>query len=196
MEEKTTEQENKKDEQPEAMKSYQTMPEPKKSGNSKAKMIAVAILVAIIAGGGVWYYMNHKLDTQNKSNQTHVSSLQTQITDLNKAVATQTAAAKTASAAATAATKTANEFDSLKTFCLGTDPNTTVGSIQYVENKNGKFGLCGIGSKIDNSGAMMVSTFLSGKWLKVWSGNGVMDASNCTKYKIPTTIYADCSGNY
>jgi cytoskeletal protein RodZ len=198
MEEQTTEQENKeekenKDEQPEALKNYQTVPEPKKQGKSKAALIAVAILVAIIAGGGMWYYMNYRLQNNKKDNSSQVSQLQASITSLNSQLAT----AKNSKTTTTTTTQTStNEITALKTFCLGTDPNNEVGPIQYVENSNGKYGNCVVSQKNEPGGGMIISTYLNSQWTKIWEGNGIMEASDCTKYKIPTTIYADCTGNY
>ena len=200
MEEQTTEQEKKeekdnKDEHPETLKSYQTMPEPKKSGKSKATLIAVAILVAIIAGGGTWYYMNYRLQNNEKDNSSQVSQLQASITTLNS----QLAAAKTTTTTTTKTTTQTAASDligSLKTFCQASETNITVSPITYVENTNGKYGNCGISPNDGTGGGMLVAVLQNNNWVKVWEGNGILSQALCTQYKIPTKIYADCPATY
>lgn len=166
-----------------------------KSGKGKKflQMFIVAIIIAAIAGGGVWYYMNNKNKTAKTANDKAISTLNANIADLNK----QLAAAKTSKSTTTTTTTTStNDFATLNTFCLNADPNNEVGTIQLVENTNGKYGNCVVSQKGEPSGGMLISTYLNGKWTKIWEGNGVMEASNCTQYKIPKSIYEDCAGYY
>ena len=194
MEEQTTDQKEKenKDEQPEALKSYQTMPEPKRQGKSKATLIAVAILVAIIAGGGVWYCMNHKNQTDKKASNKSISALQASITSLNSQLATAKTATTTTTTAKTTTTATLNELDKLRTFCQGTDPDTLVTGITFVQlssTNTYEYGDCGIGSKSHVGGGHIIAIYSNSSWTKVWEGNGFVDQATCTKYSLPVANF-------
>jgi hypothetical protein len=149
-------------------------------------MIALIVVVVAAVGFAGWYVWdkNKADDSANITSPTPTPSVTATVTPTATPISNTTAVAE-------------NELDTLRTFCQGTDPDTLVGSLQYVENTNGKFGLCGIGSRTEEAGgAMLVAAYVDGVWTRVWSGNGMMENSLCAEYKIPSTIYADCTGHY
>jgi hypothetical protein len=152
-------------------------------------MVGLIVVVVAVIGFAGWYVYGMNKDT-NKTLESVGNANTT-----SDAVVPTVASSDTALSTAVASTE--NELDTLRTFCLGTNPDTLVGSLQYVENTNGNFGLCTIGSKTDEmAGAMLVAAYVGGAWTRVWSGNGMMENSLCAEYKIPSTIYADCIGYY
>ena len=193
MEEQTTPTETKDQAMPTPPKPVADVP--KKKSKKFLKIVILIIVIAAIAGGAVWYYMNNKNQTAKKASDKTASTLNASISDLNKQLATAKAS-KTTTTTTTTTQANTNYVASLKTFCLGTNSNNEVGTIQYVENTNGRYGNCVVSQKGEPSGGMLISTYLSGKWTKIWEGNGVMAASNCTQYKIPKSIYEDCAGYY
>lgn len=152
-------------------------------------LLTVALMVT--SALAVWYYMNNQQDKSNKADQDTIGILRSNVSDLNKQLKNNKST--TSSAASTTTLK--NELDSLRTFCKGTESDNIVGYLQYAENTNGKFGYCVVG-KQQSEGAMLIANYSDSKWSRIWSGNGAMDLTNCTKYKLPTSIYADCTGNY
>jgi hypothetical protein len=151
------------------------------SGFGVVEVISMFIIIGIIGGTG-WYVWQSRIKT-NKTLDNTVSSQY----NVQKSSPTTTP---------TPAVTAVNEVESLRTFCKGTDSNTEVGLLLYAENKNGKFGHCEVGIKNSGGGAIVISVYTNSKWAKIWSGNGTMEASLCTKYKIPVSIFSECTGNY
>jgi hypothetical protein len=151
-------------------------------------MVGLIVVVVLALGFAGWYVYGMNKDT-NKTLES--------VGNADNSTSTTTTTVSTPTATPTPAVVAENYVDTLRAFCLGTDPDTTVGTIQFVENTNGKFGLCTVGSKTDEmSGAMLVTAYIDGVWTRVWGGNGMMENSLCAEYKIPSTIYADCIGFY
>jgi type II secretory pathway pseudopilin PulG len=174
------------------------MPEPQKEGKSKATLIAVAILVAIIAGGGMWYWMNSRLQTNKKANLTQISQLQSSITSLNSQLTTAKKAAKTTTTTTTT-TSTASssnklDVDALKAYCTAQDgyPNVVINPLVYTETTNGKYALCGIGHTNTIGGGLMIVVRQNNAWNKIFYGNGAVSPSLCSQYKIPNSIVSTC----
>lgn len=161
----------------------------KKTFNKVWYFLLTLILMAA-AGFGVYYYMNNQQEKAEQANLKSITDLQNNVKTLNQKLSNQTSQTST-----TTSSDSKNEFDTLKIFCKGTETDNILGPVTYVENTNGKYGLCVVG-KPQSEGAMLVAAYQNGKWVRVWAGNGIMEQSLCTKYKIPTSIYADCSGNY
>jgi hypothetical protein len=172
---------------------------PKKPKLSPIMYILITLVLMAATGFGVYYYMNNQQQKTEQANLKNITDLQNNVKTLNKKVKTTTSSSTSnpSSNNTGSSVQTSVHAVALKTFCQGTNPDTLVGSMQYVENTNGFFGLCGISSKSQpGTGGMLVAYYSGGKWIKVWGGNGAMEQSLCTKYKIPTSIYPDCTGNY
>ena len=97
-----------------------------KSGMSVGMVVGIAVLVAIVFGGGAYAYVNNKA-TKEKND------LQTQITDLQKQVATSGTTSGTTSATTTPSSTTSTTTD--ETVNWKTYTNDTEGySVKYPSN--------------------------------------------------------------
>jgi uncharacterized protein (UPF0333 family) len=148
-------------------------------GFAAAQFILILIVVVIVGFAG-WYVWQQQQDTNKTLN--------------NFGDSEPTANISPTPTPATESTK--NELDTLKEFCEPTEETNELGMLQYVENSNGKFASCGINSIEGAGGAMLIAKYINNEWKQIWAGNGIMEASYCTEYKIPSSIYADCTGNY
>lgn len=157
-----------------------------------ATVILLVILVLAVVGFAGWYVYQ----SQHKTNNTVSNIGGDQSSNITQKDTKTSDSTVKPTATPVTQTTTKNELDTLREFCQGADPDTVVSGIVYIENHDGKFATCGITDAEGMGGAMLLSTYLNGKWTKMWAGNGIMDASLCTQYKIPIKIYADCSGNY
>lgn len=159
--------------------------------NEKGFSAVILILLIIVICGIVflgWYVYK----SNDKTGKTLDAISQTD--NDPKTSTTPTPATSPTPSATTSSTK--NELDKLRDFCANAHANTVVGTVQYIENSNGKYGYCVIGDANQESGGMMISFYQNGEWTKIFEGNGIMDQNLCTQYKIPTAIYGDCPGYY
>jgi hypothetical protein len=140
-------------------------------------IIALIIVVVAALGFGGWYVWDKNKDDAGSTDGT---------------IATVT---PTPTATPTPTPATVDYLATLRTFCENYSPGSEVGGVQLVDNSYGTFGSCGI-SDPEGGGGMLISTYTDGAWAEVWSGNGIMDASLCTEYQLPSSIYADCPGFY
>lgn len=173
--------------------------EPKKPKLNPVMYVLVTMVLMVATGFGVYYYMNNQQEKTKQANLKNITDLQNVVKTLNKKVKTKpSSSAPTATDTNTgSSTQLSVHANSLKTFCQGNTPNILVQTMQYVENANGFYGLCGINIR-DRGGAgyLLIAHYSNGKWSKVWEGNGMMEQSLCAEYKIPASIYPDCTGNY
>jgi hypothetical protein len=164
----------------------QTVPAPAKPQKSGGKTLLLSmvliIFTAAIAGGATWYYMNNK----NKISLKEISTLKTNVDGLNKQITEVTSGTK-------------GELVSLYDFCnKDLDAYSKTERVTYIDNANGKMATCKYEEKDGKTmGWQMIAGYTNGKWDKIWAGSDSvnMEQINCTKYKIPSSIYAGCTIN-
>jgi hypothetical protein len=140
-------------------------------GMAALEIILLVVVILLVAGVGYYVWYSH-----NKTNNT--------LNGFNNSGPTKTTKTTPTPSATATPTPATSELAALKTFCESSQ------YVTYVQNPDGRFGKCTV------DGGMKISVYTNGQWTKVWSGNGVMDSSLCTQYKLPKTVYEDCSGYY
>lgn len=145
--------------------------------------VAVAVASGLLSGGAVWYFMNQ----QSSDNKTTLNS---QIDIKNKSIATlqsKVVALEKGSTGsdivdtATSTTTTANDLESMKTFCLG--GTSEINGFAYVYTHSGTFGTCSLSQNYN------IVKKINGNWTKLYEGNGTVDEATIDKYQIPQYIY-------
>jgi len=153
-----------------------------KKGISPLIAIVTGILCLGFAGGGTWYVMSQKV----KKAENQASDLDKRVAELEKIANEKPTVTPTPTPIVESPIK--NELDELRNFCQGTDPDTLVGLIIYYENRDGKYGRCGIGQKDSPGGVTLISKRINDKWTKIWAGNGHVSEDLIIQHKIPSEI--------
>lgn len=146
--------------------------------------VAVAVVAGAVSGGTVWYYMNQQdkdnkttlnsqIDTKNKS----ITALQNKVATLEK-----TSISSDITNTNTGAKVTTNDLEVMKTFCSSSN---TAGIVQfaYASTHSGIFGTCSL------SNGYNIVKMISGNWVKIYEGNGMVEEATIDKYQIPQFIY-------
>lgn len=165
----------------------------KKQNEQGFHLWVIAVIVVVVAGLGFtgWYVWHKNKDDSNKTLETSQTT-----SDANGTVSSDVAVDTVTVTPTPTVAASQNELDKIRTYCQNAGTNVIVGSIQYVENSYGKFAMCGIGEAGGVGGGMLVAVYQNGNWSTVWEGNGVMDGSLCTEYKLPYSFNLDCPGWY
>jgi len=163
--------------------------EEKKNNNMLIVLLAI-LLTTLLVGGTTWYFMDQNEKNLQSSTDTTILVLQKKVISLEKNKNTTVTPTPTPTVTPTPTTTVNKDtVEELRTFCLGSDPDTTVGNLSYMESVNGIYGNCGMGSKSQPAGgSMLISIRNNGVWTKVWSGNGIIETATCDQYKIPSKM--------
>ncbi|MEI6237782.1 MAG: hypothetical protein WCP03_04255, partial [Candidatus Saccharibacteria bacterium] len=162
------------------------VPKPQKAGNNTLLITVVLIAVmALIAVGATWYYMNSKQKDQQSNNQNQIDQLKSEASALKDKVAIT----KPSTTPTPTPTATKNDLEVLKAFCKSIQPNSTIDPVIYYQGTSGNFGKCGL------DGGQIITAYVNNAWVKVYEGNGVFEDSLCVKYKIPYSIMTSCKGS-
>lgn len=132
-----------------------------------AALIVVVVAALGFAGWYVWDKNQASDDSTNTTNPTVTPTLTTTATP---------------TPIPTAVVVAENELDTLRAFCQGTDPNTVVGKIVYVENAEGKFASCGVGN------ATLIAHTVNGEWTRIVVTQMVLTEEMCNQYNLPGEI--------
>jgi cytoskeletal protein RodZ len=174
------------------------LPKPPKS-SSKTLLITVVLVIvtALVSTGATWYYMDSQQKDQQTNNQKQVSQLTTQVKELRQTSQAKPTSTPIPTPTTSTTSTTKSELTSLYDFCIkDLDAFSKTERITYTDTANGKMATCKYEEKDGKTmGWQMIASYANNKWTKIWAGSDSikMEQINCTKYKIPSTIYADCN---
>ncbi len=148
-------------------------------------MVAVGVVAAALAGGGVYFWQNQKLSNQVTTANADKDALNTQVASLTK----QLADAKTASQAATAKSDTEAIQLIVKASC---EADATMKSFSVTISTNtGTFAKVANDCRKKTAKTANVDTVIlkkaDGQWVSVFEGTTV-PATTIAKYSIPSSI--------
>lgn len=145
-------------------------------------LLMAVLIVVVVAGIGFagWYVWDKNQAPDDSTNTT------------NPTVTPTLTTTATPTPIPTAVVVTENELDTLRTFCQGTDPDTVVGKIVYVENAEGKFASCGVGYALIGPGVTIIAYMQNEEWASIVRTQNVLPEAMCNQYNLPGEIgYCD-----
>jgi len=169
---------------------------PKNSFNWKKVLyiVVITVLIAALLGFAVWAYMskqddskslNAQITTKNKT----ITSLQSNVKNLETQVASKTSTNTNTSQQSTSGT---GMFESFVAFCETNNKSVSVATLTNTSGSGeiGKyFGNCAVTQAGALTGGYQATArYVNNAWEDIYDGQGPAQSSVCTKYNIPSVL--------
>jgi outer membrane murein-binding lipoprotein Lpp len=171
-----------------------------KSGMSTGMVIGIAVIVAIVSGGGVYAYVNNKAEKEKKD-------LNAQITELQSQVSSATTVTPSYSTSATVASSVVPDNET--TICNQLSPDSKIGGPSYDANARVGDKYCQVkevstvyangisctavesgnpGEALECPGSQWIAKKINGKWTKLAEGQNVFPCDILRENDFPKSL--------
>lgn len=151
---------------------------------------AIVLLSALVVGGTTWYVMDKSAKEVAVATEAQAEELQTLVNKLEEESAVKEPATAIIDDDTSVASPTAvaTGLSTLEDYCKTANNGVLLVGYSYMKTLNGEFANCGLGDGVSPGGAMLIAKYKNNAWVKLWSGNGVIEDSVCDADKIPNKM--------